>query len=94
MTYLLVRHKVEDYARWKTVYDEHAASRKAHGSRGARVLQNVADRSEQLILTEWPDLEHARKFAGSPDLKEAMKQAGVIGAPEVIFLEEVDWQPA
>jgi hypothetical protein len=25
MPYLLVRHTVEDYARWRPIYDEHAA---------------------------------------------------------------------
>ena len=32
MTYVLVIHKVEDYAKWKTVYDEDGATRKAKGS--------------------------------------------------------------
>ena len=94
MTYLIVRHKVEDYDTWKAVYDEHAVSRKALGSQGARVLKNVDDPSEQLIITEWPSLEHARRFAASPDLREAMQRAGIIGMPEVVFLEEVDRQSA
>lgn len=94
MIYLLVRHKVEDYAKWKPVFDEHAAARKEGGSTGARVLRNVDDPSEQLIITEWPDLEHAQAFAASPDLREAMQRAGVIGRPDVVFLEETDRQPA
>jgi heme-degrading monooxygenase HmoA len=94
MVYLLVRHKVEDYAKWKGVFDEHGAVRKAGGSTGARVLRNVDDLSEQLIITEWPDLEHARAFASSPDLPEVMQRAGVIGRPDIVFLEETDRQPA
>ncbi|CAG0952353.1 hypothetical protein METP3_00289 [Methanosarcinales archaeon] len=34
MTYLLVRHKDKDYTKWKTVFDEHSATRKASGSKG------------------------------------------------------------
>ena len=37
MPYFLVRHKVADYAQWKPVYDAHATSRKAGGSKGARI---------------------------------------------------------
>jgi heme-degrading monooxygenase HmoA len=94
MTYLLVRHKVEDFAQWKAVFDEHGAARKAGGSQGAQVLRNVNDPSEQVIITEWPDLDHARNFAGSPDLRQAMQRAGVIGMPDIIFLEEAERQPA
>ncbi len=36
MAYLPVRHKVKDYSMWKTVFDEHAATRKASGSNGGR----------------------------------------------------------
>ena len=34
MTYLLVRHKDKDYTKWKTVFDEHSATREASGSKG------------------------------------------------------------
>ena len=94
MTYLLVRHKVEDYAKWKPVFDENGAARKAGGSKGARVFRNTDNPNEQVVITEWPTLEQARQFAQSPDLREAMQRAGVIGMPDVLFLDEVDRQPA
>ena len=31
MPYVLIRHKVEVYAKWKIVFDEHGATRKATG---------------------------------------------------------------
>jgi hypothetical protein len=35
MPYLLVRHKVEDYERWKPVFDhDHGATREQWGSKG------------------------------------------------------------
>jgi len=46
MTYLLVRHKVEDYAKWKPVFDEHGAARKAGGSKGARVFRFIDNPNE------------------------------------------------
>ncbi len=39
MPYVLVRHKVQDYAKWKPVFDEDevADGRKAMGSRGGGI---------------------------------------------------------
>jgi heme-degrading monooxygenase HmoA len=90
MIYLLVHHKAEDYEKWKHVYDEHEASRKAAGSLGGRLLRNMNDGNEVVIITSWPDSERAQAFATSPDLRAAMQRAGVLGVPEVLFLEEVE----
>ncbi len=90
MTYLLVHHTTESYAKWKEVYDEHLSTRKAGGSLGARLLRNINNGDEVVIITSWPDTEHALAFASSPDLRATMERAGVVGAPEVIFLEEVE----
>jgi heme-degrading monooxygenase HmoA len=90
MSYLLVKHTVKDYATWKTAYDGHAATRKAAGSKGARVLRGSENPNEIVVITEWDDLKKARQFGQSPDLREAMERAGVIGQPSVTFLDEVE----
>ena len=54
MPYLLVRHKIEDYQRWKPVFDhDHGASRKRSGSKGGWILRNAFDPNELVILLEW-----------------------------------------
>jgi heme-degrading monooxygenase HmoA len=88
MPYLLVRHKVEDYARWRPMYDEHAATRKAGGSTGGRVFRSADNPNEVVILLEWDDLEKARQFAQSEDLRQTMQRAGVVDQPDVYFLNE------
>jgi heme-degrading monooxygenase HmoA len=90
MPYLLVRHKVEDFSRWKPIFDEHGATRKAGGSRGGRLFRSVEDPQEVVILFEWDDLDKARQFAQSEDLRQAMQRAGVTDRPDVYFLEEVE----
>jgi heme-degrading monooxygenase HmoA len=90
MPYLLVRHKVEDYARWKRFFDEHGATRKASGSRGGRLYRNANDPNETIVIFEWDSLEKARQFAQSADLRETMQRAGVADQPDVYFLEEVE----
>jgi hypothetical protein len=46
-----------------------------------------------VILLEWDDLENARQFAQSEDLREIMQRYGVVGQPDIYFLEEVEQVP-
>ncbi len=94
MLSLLIRHRVADFTAWKSVFDEHAVSRRANGSRGGQVFHNAADPNEVLVLLGWDDLDRVRLFLDSDDLREAMTRAGVSGEPEVWFLEEVDYPTA
>ena len=94
MPYLLVRHKVQEYARWKPVFDDHAPARKAAGSKGGRLFRSAHDANEVVILLEVEDLEKAIAFAQSDDLREAMQRAGVADRPDVYFLEEIERVPA
>ncbi len=88
MAFLYIRHKVEDYARWREGYDNHAAARQAGGSTGeVYVMRNVDDPNEITVILGWSDLEKARLFTQSASLKEAMRRAGVTGQPEIRFLE-------
>ena len=84
---------MEDYAKWKPVFDEHGATRQRSGSRGGRLLRNASDPNELVILLEWADLAQARAFAASDDLRQAMARAGVADRPDVYFLEEIENVP-
>ena len=58
MPHLLVRVNVEDYAKWKPVFEQYSSVRKANGSKGG-VLFRDADGSNGLtILYEWDNLEN------------------------------------
>jgi len=41
MPHMFVRHKVMDCAKRKPVYDQHAATRKASGSKKAHLFRNA-----------------------------------------------------
>jgi heme-degrading monooxygenase HmoA len=90
MPYVLIRHKVEDCKRWKPAFDAHGTTRKASGSKGGRLLRIAEDPNEVVILLEWDNLQKARQFAQSDDLRNTMQRAGVVGKPEVYFLEELE----
>ncbi len=94
MPSLLIRHHVADYPAWKAVFDEHEPTRRANGSQGGWLFRNADDPHEVLLLLAWDDLERARLFVDSDDLREAMTRAGVAGQPDIWFLEDVDHLPA
>lgn len=90
MSYVLIQHKVKDYDKWKSVFDEHIDFRKAGGEKGYRLFRNIDDPSETIIIFKWDTIENARKFTGSDDLKKAMEKAGVAEKPDIYFLEDVE----
>ena len=88
MVYIHIRHRVEDYARWREGYDNHAPARQAGGAVGGGPgMRNVEDPNEVILLLGWSDLQKARAFIQSVSLKEAMQKAGVQGSPEIRLLE-------
>jgi heme-degrading monooxygenase HmoA len=86
MAYQIVQHTVADYSKWKTVFDEHGATRKARGSSGAQVLRGADNPNELCILIEWDNVQSARDFAESDTLRKAMERAGVTTTkPEILY---------
>ncbi len=94
MATLIVRHKVEDFAKWKAGYDDFLSFRTASGIKGARVLRNADNPNEIVVVNEFGDMGKARQFAGSEELKQAMQKAGVSDHPDIYFLDEVESTPA
>jgi heme-degrading monooxygenase HmoA len=90
MPALLIRHHVADFATWKAVFDDDELTRRANGSQGGRLFHDAADPNEILLLLEWDDLDRARLFADSDDLREAMSRGGVTDQPDIWFLADGD----
>jgi quinol monooxygenase YgiN len=85
---MYARHTVKDYDAWKSVFDSVSDLRQQNGERAYQILRQGNGSGELILLFEWDSLENAQRYASSPELKEAMEQAGVIGKPEILFLEE------
>jgi len=80
---LLVRHQVEDYAAWRSVYDSLGALRDQHGCTGEEVMVDPADKQDVYVLHRFPTVDQAQAFASSGELREAMGNAGVAGPPRI-----------
>lgn len=89
MVNVLVRHKVADFTRWKQVFDGHFGFRHGAGELSCRIFHSHDNGMDLSLFFEWETLEKARAFFGSEQLKNGMQQAGVVGAPEIIFLDEI-----
>ena len=87
MVHVLIRHKVADFAKWKPIYDAHSSARQNAGLREEYLLRNVDDPNEVILLFSAEDLEKAKTFAASDDLRQAMQKAGVSDKPDVYFLK-------
>ena len=87
MIKMYVRHTVADFAKWKAVYDEHDATRKKFGAKKSEVFTNSQNPNGILVVLEWGSKEQATNFLEKSDIKEIMKQGGVMGPPEISYAE-------
>ncbi len=88
MIHMLIRHKVADFAKWKPVYDAHASARQSAGLKEEHLLRNGDDPNEVILLFSAQDLDKAKAFAASDELRQAMQSAGVSEKPDVYFLKD------
>ncbi|MFD2247794.1 hypothetical protein [Pontibacter ruber] len=89
MVYLSIRHQVNDYSTWRKVYDSHKQARDQAGLEELFLLQNRDNNNEIFLMFRVGDIQKAKQFMLSEDLNAAMKRAGVMGTPEIDFMEEV-----
>lgn len=90
MSHVLIRHKIKNYESWKPVFDRFKETRRLGGEKSYWISHPSDDPNNLFLLFEWDTLENAKKFLGSPILRDTMQKAGVTELPEVHFLEEVE----
>ena len=90
MSYILIRHKIANYAKWKKTVRACAAWRKAGGERSFQVLRSAQSPNDLTVICGFASAAIARKFVASSELRERMREAGVIGKPEVRFFKQAE----
>ena len=85
---LLTRFKVADYDKWRQTFEGHAELRKRSGCTGTHIFRNTHDTSEVVINLQWDSEENAQKFLASAEARAAMQESGMVGAPDMLFLED------
>ena len=89
MASMLIQHKVVDFEAWKKVFD---SSLKFYVfpmvKFRIRFFSDASDPNQLTVINKWDSMANMQKFANSPELKAAMEKAGVVGKPNVFFLNE------
>ncbi len=89
MADVLVKIRVEDYEKWKSMFDNFNEERKAAGSKGANIFRDAEDPNLVIILLKWDDLNNARKFY-EPRINKKIPQKGGVTEEEINFLNEAE----
>ena len=89
MATLVVKHHVRDYATFRPVYDSADSIRRSGGVIAASLYREKGDPNSLLITHQFATMAEAETFVANPALADAMRQAGVEGAPHFEFYEDV-----
>jgi hypothetical protein len=87
----IIVHDVADYATWKAAFDAHAGARKQAGITGHAVNRRADQPNTVVLYLQAASLEQIKAFTASADLKATMQRAGVVGAPQINFVQGQDW---
>jgi hypothetical protein len=88
MSYYVVSHKVDDFGKWKKVYDDFESVRQKYGVKEQLLIQASDDPNHVLVVGQG-DLDAIQKFVSSEELKEGMRDAGVSSEPNLFVGDEV-----
>ncbi len=90
MAYLMIHHKVANYAKWKRAVRAAAKWRKASGEKCFYVCRDSRHPDNLMVWCEWDTTARMRKFVKSAELRKAMKGAGVTSKPEVCMFNKME----
>jgi hypothetical protein len=82
---LMVRSKVKDWGVWKKAFDGHKQARMDAGLTDRVVGHTVGDDHGVTLVFAVADVDKAKAFMKSKDLKDKMNEAGVVGPPSTFF---------
>ena len=88
MASLLIRYEVEDFSVWKKAFNSFSDMRNKSGELSAQIFREENNPNAITLLFGWDTFEKAKKYMESPELQKAMKEAGVAGPPETVFLNK------
>ena len=88
MLVLLCRNRVEDYDRWKSIFDSHASDQVDSGLELIQLWRDTKDSNNVFFIFKVTDLQKAETFISTPEASEIGKASGVLEG-ECHFLESV-----
>ena len=93
---LVITHPVAEWDAWKQGFDAGEQDRRDAGALGHHLNRSADDPNVVTMYIALSDLDRARAFLASDDLRQAMEEAGVTGPPDVTWMtpvrEQVVWE--
>jgi len=86
---VVVRSRVADFDTWLTAFDSHEDVRRGAGILGHHINRAKDDPNDISLYMALSDLDKAKAFAASDDLRQRMQAAGVISVPEITYMTPV-----
>jgi quinol monooxygenase YgiN len=80
---VLISHRVRDYDSWKNAFDSHQSARAQASCLMHHVSRGVDDPNMVYVFCPATDVDRLKAFTDSPELANAMKNAGVEGPANV-----------
>ncbi len=90
MANILAKIRVENYEKWKTLFDKFADERKSKGSQGATIFRDAEDPNLVIVLFDWDNPNNAQKFHESQVNQKIPQKGGVLEEEEIHILSEVE----
>ena len=81
MAHAILHHTVEDYEKWRPLYDEDESRRTEAGIRTLDVYRDSENPNNIFIYWEVDDPNKLKEMFNDPELKEKMQEAGVSSEP-------------
>ncbi|MDQ6673060.1 MAG: hypothetical protein M3069_20355 [Chloroflexota bacterium] len=78
MATIFRRVRVADYQCFREVYDAGTPAREAGGMRSEEMFRNPNDANDILIMTTVENVEHARAYGQSDEVRERQRAAGLL----------------
>ena len=88
MVYILVKHRVKDFKKFRKAFFGNFKRVPKNGSKGGFIFRSKDD---VFVLVKWHSLKNFQKFANSPKIpKDNLMKASVVGKPEGWIFEQFE----
>ena len=86
---LMIRYRVADFDKWKEVFDDHEGDRIGAGIVAHHINRAEDDPNSLAVYLAVGDIDKARAYAQSDELRQYMQDGGIIGTPEATWMRPV-----
>jgi heme-degrading monooxygenase HmoA len=88
MATMIAKMRVANFERWKEDFESMTGLRGKSGWIEHRVVRDATDPNVVTVISRVSDLDSAKRYGQSNELRDAMKRSGVLSPPEIAFCED------